>query len=114
MTRRTLDWVCRGCGCSVEQEYYMLHDSVWQQVYQRRSGMLCVGCVESRLGRELTCHDFVPCGLNEFVVLGIWPGSDRLRTRLAGYQATGEHKHAAGVLVARLSAAVTPPPEGSL
>lgn len=49
--------------CSVDTiligEYYMLHHFVWQQTgLGRYDGMLCISCVEKRIGRKLTSKDF--------------------------------------------------------
>jgi hypothetical protein len=87
---------CRDCGvdCWALGEMYMLRDPVWQQaagpvylVYDYsgtlidRTGpgvcFLCVGCVELRLGRELTREDFTAAPVN-------WSEgkSDRLARRL--------------------------------
>jgi hypothetical protein len=38
-------------GC----EYYMVHDIVWASAFMGPyDGMLCIGCLERRLGRPLT------------------------------------------------------------
>lgn len=61
-------------------EYYMVHDLIWATA-KLAEGMICVGCLEKRLGRTLTPDDFLECPLTW------WPGepiSDTLRNRL-GY-----------------------------
>jgi hypothetical protein len=60
-------WDCNDCGVNVSEigEYYMLLEPVWFEANNRYEGMLCIGCVEKRLGRELTKADFWPCPLNE-------------------------------------------------
>lgn len=52
-------------------EYYMLKDTVWadairaQPKLRDRGGvMLCIGCVEKRLGRQLIVDDFSEAPLN--------------------------------------------------
>lgn len=47
-------------------EYYMVLPSIWKGVTDEdeRDGMLCVGCLEERLGRTLTADDFTGCPLN--------------------------------------------------
>lgn len=68
-------WVT-GAGA---EEYYMVHDEIWlQAVNTKRDGMLCIGCLEKRIGRELTPADFTDCLLNQQVELK----SDRLLNRL--------------------------------
>lgn len=57
-------------------EYYMVHDDVWAKSgMEKRGGMLCVGCLEQRLGRTLTKKDFTKYPVNT------WYASDRLRNR---------------------------------
>ena len=62
---------CEDCGWNTDfVEYYTLKEGVWFQatgepewwtVYEveGRVRWLCIGCVESRLDRELTSDDFV-------------------------------------------------------
>lgn len=45
-------------------EYYMLTDETWYKIHNSQKGMLCIGCVEARLGRKLNKSDFKPCHLN--------------------------------------------------
>lgn len=52
------------CDCDVDTteigEFdYRLRDDVWLAANGRVRGVLCIGCVENRLGRELTEADFV-------------------------------------------------------
>lgn len=42
----------------------MLVDSTWYLIHNSARGMLCVGCIESRLGRQLTASDFNDSYLN--------------------------------------------------
>lgn len=61
--------LCRKCGVNVNKrgEYYMLRNEVWQEGIERgqvpidkygQAGMLCIGCFEELLGRQLTRADF--------------------------------------------------------
>ena len=68
---------CAACTLCI-LEYYMVTDQVWSSVADR--GMLCIGCLEQRLGRKLTAVDFTACPLNDETVA--WPKSDRLLERL--------------------------------
>jgi hypothetical protein len=68
-------------------EWYMVHDHVWlaagmPQHDPTKYGdeILCIGCLEVRLGRRLTPHDFTESGINQ---LDRWH-SERLNARLAG------------------------------
>ena len=51
------------------REYYTVLEAVWSEAcavepkLPDERGMLCIGCLEQRLGRELTGADFKPCGL---------------------------------------------------
>lgn len=42
----------------------MLVDSTWYLVHNSERGMLCVGCIEARLGRQLVATDFNDSYLN--------------------------------------------------
>ena len=54
---------CRLCEQPVWNEYFMVHRKIWDQ-YGAKNGMLCVGCLESRMGRELVPADFRNCEVN--------------------------------------------------
>jgi hypothetical protein len=58
---------------------FMLLPGVWREANPAVEGMLCVGCIEARLQRELTHEDFIFCPLN---LIGVFQGSDRLRERM--------------------------------
>ncbi len=64
---RNVDFHCLDCGQDTGhhglREYYMLRDAIWKKICNIR-GMLCIGCVERRLGRVLTRSDFTACPLN--------------------------------------------------
>ena len=45
-------------------EYYMVKHFVWA-LTNGGKGMLCIGCVEKQIGRELTPNDFLDCPLNK-------------------------------------------------
>jgi hypothetical protein len=73
-------FVCVGCGfnCLTGAEYFWLLDSVWRET-GAGDGMLCVGCCEVRLGRQLVGKDFVDSPPN---VGAHWARSERLQARL--------------------------------
>jgi hypothetical protein len=55
------------CGTDTIEagEYYILRDDVWLSTgLKQDGGMLCIGCVESRLGRRLNRADFTSAGIN--------------------------------------------------
>jgi hypothetical protein len=63
-----------------------LWDSIWPNTwgYPRRGHFLCVGCVETRLGRRLNPSDFIP---GNFLNIDSPHYSARLRDRM-GFQST--------------------------
>lgn len=57
---------CIDCGdCTVEkQEYYMVKRSIWRDAVPEHKGMLCISCLETRMGRELNREDFLLVPVN--------------------------------------------------
>jgi RNA polymerase sigma-32 factor len=56
---------CRDCGVDTHKirEQYMVHDELWDRARKRaprraKKAHLCIGCLEARIGRELTPADF--------------------------------------------------------
>lgn len=75
------EFLCVDCKFDTRHdEYYMVHDAVWAAAGQPQNdgGMLCIGCLEKRLGRQLTREDFP----NRPINMGIFPQSQRLQERL--------------------------------
>jgi hypothetical protein len=100
----TITWplivsACADCGIGTIRigEWYMVQDSVWEQAWAGRrkawhgkipgQEILCIGCLEKRLGRTLTAFDFTDAearkaeGLEEQatghaagLLLGVLPG----------------------------------------
>lgn len=72
---------CRGCGIDTDEiyEYYMVQFSIWETVVPKeyQSEMLCIGCLEGYLGRQLVSADFTEVPLNYFP-----DKSERLLNRL--------------------------------
>ncbi len=62
-------------------EYYMVVNRVWNRANPKKKGMLCIGCLEERLGRKLHFRDFLWCPLN---VINVFDSktSERLKDRL--------------------------------
>jgi hypothetical protein len=67
-------WPCtgrRGCRHIGKWEYYMVHNSVWKSAGMpvkkvgKHSGYLCIGCLETRLGRKLCGSDFTNTPVND-------------------------------------------------
>lgn len=57
----------------------MVTDQVWRSANPQGRGMLCIGCLESRLRRLLTRDDFTDAPLNS---MNLITGSTRLKDRL--------------------------------
>jgi len=79
-------FVCMDCGINTRiiDEYYTLKDTIWYRANPRGDGMLCIGCLECRLGRSITQDDFrleVPINMMEFNER--FPKSNRLINRLS-------------------------------
>ncbi len=51
---------CNDCNIDTRfiNEYYMVNDDVWLKAVPGKKGILCIGCLEHRLGRELKPRDF--------------------------------------------------------
>ena len=76
------NFICLDCGVNTDEisEYYMLTGEVWKQAVPDLAGMLCISCVELRLGRQLWPEDFMDAPLN--VMFSIM--STRLLARFCG------------------------------
>jgi hypothetical protein len=64
---------CADCGVNTSRigEWYMVKDAVWEQAWPGtpRIGtdylhILCIDCLERRLGRTLAAYDFAPVPIN--------------------------------------------------
>jgi hypothetical protein len=67
---------CADCGATVRQnEWYMVRDDVWEQAWAGRRQVLCdhnsvreilcIGCLEQRIGRTLMASDFTAAPVND-------------------------------------------------
>jgi hypothetical protein len=74
---RKLNYNCADCGVHTRhaREYYMVENALWKAHGAGRR-LLCIGCLEARMGRQLTRDDFKLCLLNLDDDV-----SDRLRDR---------------------------------
>ena len=75
---RPLTDLCDDCAVDIAeiQENYMVLNSIWRAA--RGNHLLCVACLEARLGRTLTSDDFSHAPINQ----GIFGLSERLRDRI--------------------------------
>jgi hypothetical protein len=88
---------CADCGVGTIQlgEWYMVCDDLWEQAWRDRrkcwhgrvpgQEILCIGCLEQRLGRTLTASDFTDAPINDPSKGNI---SQRLRARLTATDST--------------------------
>jgi len=77
---------CADCrwNTSYLNEFYMVCDTVWNEACrQKPASILCVGCLEERIGRRLTPYDFIDCPLHD---PNEHKQSNRLRARLGPHQ----------------------------
>lgn len=72
-------WLCLDCGQCTKLEHYFVHAHVWSQAHTSEQGMLCVGCIETRLKRKLTALDFTSAHINNPRTNSM---TDRLRSRI--------------------------------
>ena len=72
--------LCLDCDEDVIEmgEMFMVRDDVWLEANPDSNGMLCVGCIEKRLGRRLETGDFTDVEINR-----TGHRSHRLRTRMS-------------------------------
>jgi len=78
----TDELACLGCGVNVvymKEQAYMVHNDVWAAA-GLTDGWACVGCLEERLGRELTPDDFG----DFFSRDPLFERSERLTSRIEG------------------------------
>ena len=59
-------WLCLDCKVDTGKiaEHYFIQTDIWMKIVGSNKGMLCVGCLETRLGRKLTSFDFTACTIN--------------------------------------------------
>lgn len=54
------------CGIDTgkAKEFYFIETDVWLIAAKTKEGMLCIGCIEQRLGRKLEPSDFPDVTIN--------------------------------------------------
>lgn len=65
-----LKFICVDCMLDTSpvglDQYYMVNDEVWEQSGIGKSeGMLCLPCLEARIGRNLEASDFTNIEMNQ-------------------------------------------------
>ena len=73
------NFLCLDCKVHTSNigEYYMLNDKLWEDINPNKTGMLCIGCAENRIGRKLIKADFMNVPIND----GVFTRSDRMLNR---------------------------------
>lgn len=70
-----LAWdLCQDCSTHTGgSDYYMVTNQLWEEAHPQIVGMLCMSCLEARIGRKLVLEDFanVPVNLMNAKVLAI-------------------------------------------
>lgn len=57
---------CQDCSKhTAGSDYYMIKNDLWAQVHPNRHGMLCLSCLQTRLGRRLEKSDFIDAIVNQ-------------------------------------------------
>lgn len=99
-----IDEECVDCkvNCMENGEYYMVTDACWARAaIGKHDGMLCIGCLEARLGKKLNWRNFTDCPLNWRNALIPGYGSARLQDRLLSSAASRWVKGAQEALFAK-------------
>lgn len=81
------EFSCMDCHiCTLcNGEYYMVKNNIWKVANPKIDGMLCITCLEKRLGRKLVPKDFSKCDLNKEALLGVIERSRKILNRMKGY-----------------------------
>jgi hypothetical protein len=73
---------CVDCGVNTYEidEYYMVTNDIWdnEAKMKPRGGMLCIDCLEKRIGRKLNSGDFPDYPVNTHIFFA----SERFKNRL--------------------------------
>lgn len=59
-------WLCVDCSENTQLEHYFAKPEVWFSLAKMtETGMLCIGCLEARIGRKLHKNDFTNAHIND-------------------------------------------------
>lgn len=57
--------VCQDCSeHTIGADYYMVNGALWEMAHPTNIGMLCISCLETRIGRKLQSYDFIDAPIN--------------------------------------------------
>lgn len=58
-------FACQDCPKdTLGGDYYMINNELWSRVHPNQAGMLCLPCLEKRVGRRLQLSDFTDAPIN--------------------------------------------------
>jgi len=63
------NWLCADCGKDTfidPKDFYMIRFELWD-IIGVGGGMLCMDCIEKRVGHALTKNEILPCPLTEYI-----------------------------------------------
>lgn len=64
------NWSCLDCGKDCikdDKDYYMIQHELWMNLVGSHEGMLCMNCLETRLGHKLRKEEILSCPLTEWM-----------------------------------------------
>lgn len=66
MAKSRSKYICIDCHQDTGKikEFYFINTNTWLTALGSKQGMLCIGCLEKRLGRELRQDDFPNVTIN--------------------------------------------------
>lgn len=66
MANNRKKFLCLDCGVDTGKisEHYFVNLDLWLSAVGSKNGMLCIRCLEKRIGRELTPDDFTNASIN--------------------------------------------------
>lgn len=68
-------FACQDCPTDTEADnYYMVHNELWEKAHPHGHGMLCLPCLQTRVGRRLTLSDFTSAPINQHQVWAFCSG----------------------------------------
>lgn len=80
MHRSKRKWNCVDCGRCTKLEHYFVNTHVWFVLAgMPENGMLCIDCLEARIGRQLASLDFTDAHINNPKTNAM---TDKLRNRI--------------------------------
>ena len=62
--KRNKKWYCIDCKIDTRDEHYFVNLDLWMKAVGSKHGMVCILCLEKRIGRKLNSKDFTDCYIN--------------------------------------------------